>query len=146
MNQCCTRMMGKEGYGEGRKGWWFKADHIICQTCGVSVRSWACVTASGTGSLVYNDDVTVDISMKLCILLRFSAYCESNPTGNLSSTHNFYLTKGKTKGRKQMTEASEAQAAQGRIWWYAWVFVVCPFTFEPVKMKGLWEKMAVIGN
>jgi hypothetical protein len=44
----CTRMMGREEYGEGNHG-------------GGSVMAWPCMAANGTGSLVFIDDVSSEV-------------------------------------------------------------------------------------
>ncbi len=59
----CTRVMGREEYGEGKE-----TAHDPKHTTssvkhgGGSVMAWACMAASGTGSLVFIADVTADFS------------------------------------------------------------------------------------
>ncbi len=48
-----------------KKAWnssWSKAYNIICETWWSSVMAWACMASSGTGLLVFSDDVTEDRS------------------------------------------------------------------------------------
>ncbi len=50
------------------KAWnssWSKAYNIICETRWSSVQAWACMASSGTGLLVFIDDVTEDRSSQI---------------------------------------------------------------------------------
>ncbi len=50
------------------KAWnssWSKAYNIICETWWSSVMAWACMASSGTGLLVFSDDVTEDRSSRM---------------------------------------------------------------------------------
>ncbi len=54
----CTRVMGREEYGEGKELLMILS--IPPHQWSMVVVAWACMAASGTGSLVFIDDVTTD--------------------------------------------------------------------------------------
>ncbi len=62
----CTRVMGREEYGEGKELLMILSipPHQWSMVVVVSWR-WACMAASGTGSLVFIDDVTADKSSRM---------------------------------------------------------------------------------
>ncbi len=59
----CTRVMGREEYGEGKELLMITTSSV--KHGGGSVMAWACMAASGTGSLVFIDDVTADKSSRM---------------------------------------------------------------------------------
>ncbi len=61
----CTRMTGRKKNGEGFEQLMIQimwTMNIICETWWSSVMAWACMASSGTGLLVFIDDVTEDRS------------------------------------------------------------------------------------
>ncbi len=59
----CTRVMGREEYGEGKELLMILS--IPPHQWSMVVVAWACMAASGTGSLVFIDDVTTDKSSRM---------------------------------------------------------------------------------
>ncbi len=59
----CTRVMGREEYGEGKELLMILS--IPPHQWSMVVVAWACMAASGTGSLVFIDDVTADKSSRM---------------------------------------------------------------------------------
>ncbi len=104
----CTRVMGREEYGEGKELLMILHTTSSVKHGGGSVMAWACMAASGTGSLVFIDDVTADKSSRMnsevfrailsahiqpnaseLIGRRFTVQMDNDPTHNAKATKEF---------------------------------------------------------
>ena len=60
-----TEWWEEKSMEKGSNGSWSKVFYLICQTFWRRVIAWAYMAASGTGSLVFIDDVTADKSSRM---------------------------------------------------------------------------------
>ncbi len=128
----CTRVMGREEYGEGKELLMILS--IPPHQWSMVVVAWACMAASGTGSLVFIDDVTTDKSSRMnseCFRAILSAHIQPNLQNSLDGASQCRWTMTQSilqKQPKSFLKGKKWTVCNGQVNHLTWIRLSMHFT------------------